>query len=77
MAPGVARAARHAADVRYHYDPATGVMTVNAANQAVPAIPIPIPFGFTRVACCECAERFWSARTYRGHYALEHILGLE
>jgi hypothetical protein len=53
-----------------------GVSTQNDRGEWVPAIPLPWFIGWSKVRC-HCGASFWSAKAYRGHYALEHILGLE
>lgn len=70
----VARPGAHRIDVR-HGEPAT-VTVQNSRGEWVPAIPLPIYRLLGRTECGECGRRFPNARLYRGHYALEHILGL-
>lgn len=52
---------------------ANRVSVLNERGEWVPAIPLP-HFGMRKA--CDCGRRFWTLNGYRGHYALEHILGL-
>jgi hypothetical protein len=45
----------------------------NSRGEWVPAIPLPF-YGVRKR--CDCGAKFWTASGYKGHYALEHILGL-
>ena len=49
------------------------IMTQNRRGDWVPSIPLPF-LGFRKT--CSCGEKFWTMKSYRGHYALEHILGM-
>jgi hypothetical protein len=46
----------------------------NRRGEWVPAVPVPF-YGFRKQ--CSCGAKFWTEKGYRGHFALEHILGLE
>lgn len=48
--------------------------TQNRRGEWVPSIPLP---WYEVRQHCDCGRRFWTAKGYRGHYALEHILGLD
>jgi hypothetical protein len=47
--------------------------TQNGRGEWVPSIPLPF-YGLRKQ--CECRRKFWTSAGYRGHYALEHALGL-
>jgi hypothetical protein len=49
------------------------VMTRNSDWQSVPAIPLPLYIYFG-CRCGDCKAWFWKLKSYRGHYALKHIL---
>jgi len=54
-------------------------MPVNVQNSKglwVPAIPLPWFLMFHRYRC-KCGKVFFKGASYRGHYALTHILDLE
>lgn len=48
---------------------------LNADDHWVTGIPQPREAGI-RIRCAGCRRKFWNQRTYRGHYALAHILKL-
>jgi len=50
------------------------VETKNRDGKYVPAIPEPY-YGLRMR--CKCGAKFWKRDTYRGHYALKHILRLD
>ena len=52
----------------------TSAQTENTWGEWVPAIPLPL-FMWPHRYRCECGQAFWTLRGYRGHYALDHILG--
>jgi hypothetical protein len=54
--------------------PARKITMQNRDGQWVPAIPLPF-YGLLKR--CDCGARFWTARGYRGHYALVHILKID
>ena len=49
------------------------ISTTNRRGEWVPAIPLPLYARGRK--WCHCGEGFWTARGYRGHYALVHVLG--
>lgn len=59
-----------------------GPRVLNAANEWVPAIPMPKLEGFLRRPVCEhfsttrprCGRKFWTPQEYEAHYALDHIV---
>lgn len=53
----------------------TNISTRNKYGEWVPSIPYPyfLWLGRTR---CDCGKTFKDIKTYNGHFALEHILGL-
>lgn len=59
---------------------ASGQASVQAQNRRgdwVPGIPEPLFVGFGLRRCrCDCRRTFRNRETYRGHYALVHILAL-
>lgn len=56
--------------------PMTVPKVQNDMGQWVPAIPLPRSYGLFG-QYCGCGRGFLRSRTYQGHYALVHILGLE
>jgi hypothetical protein len=50
--------------------------TQNRDGVWVPAVPVPYVTTLCRVRCA-CGRKFWSLKSYRGHFALDHILGLD
>lgn len=53
------------------------ITTQNRRGEWVPAIPEPLFVGLGLRRCrCDCGRTFRDRETYRGHYALVHILGL-
>lgn len=48
----------------------------NNMGDWVPAIPLPYYLSFGRVRC-DCGEKFWGSKNYRGHFALTHVMGLD
>lgn len=53
------------------------VAVLNSKGQWVPAIPEPMFVGFRLRHCrCDCGEIRKTRRSYREHYALTHIVGL-
>lgn len=49
----------------------------NDRGEWVPAIPEPLFVGWRLRRCrCNCGETFKDRVTYRGHYALAHILAV-
>lgn len=55
------------------YNPS--VQCQNDRGEWVPAIPMPFYVG-RRGRTCDCGRQFNDEESYRGHYALVHILGL-
>lgn len=52
--------------------------TKNKYGEFVPDIPLPYYFGWGfKKSRCSCGKEFKKEVDYRGHYALEHILGLK
>ncbi len=52
-----------------------GPQSQNKYGEYVPSIPL--PYYLFRKVRCTCGEKFKTEKQYRGHYALEHILGLK
>lgn len=52
---------------------APGITRQNDVGEWVPDIPLPL-YGLRKH--CTCGRKFWTAASYRGHYALAHILHL-
>jgi hypothetical protein len=51
--------------------------SISAQNRRGEWVPsIPLPFQGTRKVC-RCGAKFWTMPGYQGHYALEHILGMD
>jgi hypothetical protein len=48
-------------------------MTINEDFMWVPSIPLPCYVYFGN-RCGTCKAWFWTLKSYRGHYALKHIL---
>lgn len=48
---------------------------INADGHWVTGIPQARPGGI-RIRCRKCRAKFWNRQSYRGHYALVHILRL-
>lgn len=51
-----------------------GMSAQNRRGEWVPAIPLPF-FGLRKH--CSCGEKFWTQKGYEGHYARDHILGMD
>ena len=59
----------------YREDRIVSMTMQNRRGEWVPAIPEPLWIGFLlRHAQCSCGCKFDDDVTYRGHYALEHIV---
>ena len=54
---------------------AGGNTVQNSRGEWVPAIPLPFYSSLPHYRCPECQAAYWTLPGYRGHYALEHILG--